>query len=52
VDGLSFDSIAEAEARWLKRDFEEEEVRGVVKAMNGNKAPNPDGFSIAFFQAC
>jgi hypothetical protein len=25
---------------------------GVVKAMNGDKAPSPDGFFMVFFQAC
>lgn len=44
VDGLSFDSIDEIEASWLEREFEEEEVRKVVKAINGNKALGPDGF--------
>jgi hypothetical protein len=34
----------------LEREFEEEEVRKVVMAMEGDKTPN--GFSIAFFQVC
>lgn len=42
----------ETEASWLEREFEEEEVRKVVKTMNGNKAPSPGGFSMMFFQAC
>jgi hypothetical protein len=37
---------------WLERDFEENEVWEVVKGMEGDKAPGPDGFSMAFFQAC
>jgi hypothetical protein len=52
VDGLSFDSILEFEACWWERDFGEEEVRKVVKAMVGDKASGLDGFSMAFFQAC
>jgi hypothetical protein len=52
VDGLVFDQILDHEASWLEREFEEEEVRKVVKAMEGDKAPGPDGFSIAFFQVC
>jgi hypothetical protein len=52
VDGISFDSILKFEASWLERAFEEEEVRKVVSAMNGNKELGPDGFSMAFFQAC
>jgi hypothetical protein len=51
VDGLSFDSISDSDASWLERAFEEE-VKKVVSAMNGDKAPGPDGFSMAFFQAC
>jgi hypothetical protein len=39
VDGISFNSILESEASWLERAFEEEEVRKVVLAMNGDKAP-------------
>jgi hypothetical protein len=51
LDDLSFDAILESEASWLERAFEEE-VRKVVFAMNGDKAPSPDGFTMAFFQAC
>ena len=36
----------------MERDFEEEEVRKVVLAVDGDKAPGPDGFSMAFFQWC
>jgi hypothetical protein len=52
VDGISFDSISDSDASWLERAFEEEEVKKVVSALNGDKAPGPDGFSMAFFQAC
>jgi len=52
VDGISFDAILESEASRLERAFVEEEVRKVVLAMNGDKAPGPGGFSMAFFQAC
>jgi hypothetical protein len=57
VDGISFDSILESEANWLERAFEEEEeeeeeVRKVVSAMVGDKAPDPNGFFLAFFQVC
>jgi hypothetical protein len=51
LDGLSFDSIGEAEAIWLERVLERE-VWEVVKAMNGGKALSLDGYSMAFFQAC
>ena len=42
MDGHSFDSIDEAQASWLERDFEEREVWQVVKAMNGDKASGPN----------
>jgi hypothetical protein len=32
----------------MERDFEEE-VRKVVLAVDGDKAPGPNGFSMAFF---
>jgi hypothetical protein len=37
VDGLVFDQILEHEAGWLEREFEEEEVRKVVLAMEEDK---------------
>jgi hypothetical protein len=52
VDDLSFDSIDEVVASWLERDSEEKDVWEVVKAMNGDKAFGPDGYSMAFIQAC
>ena len=52
MDGLVFDQILDHEAGWLEREFEEKEVRKVVLDMERDKAPGPDGFSIAFFQVC
>jgi hypothetical protein len=52
VDGISFSSIDADECIWLERVFEEQEVWEVVQEMNGDKAPGPDGFSMAFFQKC
>jgi hypothetical protein len=51
LDGFSFDSIGEAAAIWLARVFKKREVLEVVKAMNGDKAPGLDGYSMVFFQA-
>jgi hypothetical protein len=48
VDGLSFLFIDVDESIWLEREFEEE-VWDVVKVMNGDKAPSPDDFTMAFF---
>jgi hypothetical protein len=53
VDGISFDSILGFEVSWLERAFEEEAAaRKVVSAMVGDKVLGPDGFFMAFFQAC
>jgi hypothetical protein len=52
LDDLSFYSIGEAEANWLEREFEEREVLGVVKAMDGDKTLGLDGYSMSFFPSC
>jgi hypothetical protein len=52
VDGISFSSIDADGCLWLERGFEEQEVWEVVREMNEDKAPGPDGFSMAFFQKC
>jgi len=52
VDEISFSSIDADECLWLERGFEEQKVWEVVREMNGDKAPGPDGFSMAFFQQC
>jgi len=52
VDELSFLSIDEEEITWLEQEFEEQEVWEVVRCLNGEKVPGPDGFTIPFFQKC
>ena len=52
MDGLEFTSIGEAERLGLERDFSKEEVVKVLQEMEGDKAPGPDGFTMAFFQKC
>ena len=49
---VEFSRISEADVLWLDRPFDEEEVYGVIKGFNGDKAPGPGGFSMAFFQSC
>ncbi|RVW69982.1 putative mitochondrial protein [Vitis vinifera] len=39
-------------AVWLDRPFSEEEVRMAVFQLNKEKAPGPDGFTIAVYQEC
>jgi hypothetical protein len=52
LDGLEFSSIDEEDNNVLEQPFTEEEVLGVVKNMAGDKAPGPDGYSMAFFRKC
>ena len=52
VDGLDFHSIGADEASLLERKFDREEVFQVLKDLQGDKAPGPDGFSMAFFHRC
>jgi len=52
MDNIAFDTLDAAEASSLELPFEELEVLEVVKCMNRDKAPGPDGFSLAFFQDC
>ena len=52
LDDLTVPNIDETDIVCLDRAFTKEEVFEAVKQMNGDKAPGPDGFSLAFFQAC
>lgn len=52
MEGLEFDQIGELERGWLERRFEKNEILSVVRDMEGDKAPGPDGFSMAFFHHC
>ena len=51
-DVLDFPRISGDNAVWLERPFEEAEIFEVIKEFNGDKSPGPDGFPMAFFQAC
>ena len=44
--------ISSDNADWLERPFEEAKIYGVIQTFNGDKSPGPDGFPMAFFQAC
>jgi len=52
LDGIAFNSLSLEEAAQLELPFREREVLVVVKSMNRDKAPGPDGFPLAFFQDC
>ena len=36
----------------MERPFTEDEIHGALMEMNGDKAPGPDGFTLAFWQSC
>ncbi|RVW80404.1 hypothetical protein CK203_042300 [Vitis vinifera] len=52
IGSLQFDQISQEEAEILERPFTEEEIHGALMEMNGDKAPGPDGFTLAFWQSC
>ena len=49
---LVFPRISGDNADWLDRPFDEAEIFEVIQNFNGDKAPGPDRFPLAFFQAC
>ena len=51
LDEVVFSSIFKEDVNWLDRPCKEDEVFRVVLDFNGDKAPGPDGFSVAFFQS-
>ena len=36
----------------LEREYDKEEILTVLKEAEGDKAPEPDGFTMGFFQKC
>jgi hypothetical protein len=52
LDNLEFDRLNMEEASSLEDPFEEREVWEVIKGIDRDKAPVPDGFTLAFFQDC
>ncbi|WKA09802.1 hypothetical protein VitviT2T_027421 [Vitis vinifera] len=52
IEGIDWTPIFEESAIWLDRPFSEEEVRMTVFQLNKEKAPDPDGFTIAVYQEC
>ena len=50
LDGLSFQTINEEEVARLELPFTIDEVFTPLNDLNGDKAPGPDGFTMAFWQ--
>ena len=52
MEGLEFDFIGDMERVWLERKLEREEIFQVVRDLEGDKAPSPDGFTMTFYHHC
>ena len=52
LGGVEFTSLGAEEATHLERPFSEEEVVVALNQISGEKAPGPDGFTLAFFHHC
>ena len=52
IEGLHLQSLNSSEAKGLELPFTEEEIHSALLEMNGDKAPRPDGFIVAFWQFC
>ncbi|RVW74598.1 Transposon TX1 uncharacterized 149 kDa protein [Vitis vinifera] len=46
------DQLSHQEAENLEIPFSEEEIHSALMVMNGDKAPSPDSFTMAFWQNC
>ncbi|RVW87919.1 DNA-repair protein XRCC1 [Vitis vinifera] len=51
-NNIEFDSIGVEEAAKLEESFSVDEVFSTLSNLNRDKAPGPDGFSLAFWQFC
>ena len=52
LNGFPFKTLVNEEANSLVLPFGEDEVLEAVRCMSGDKAPRPDEFTMAFYQAC
>ncbi|XP_059599050.1 uncharacterized protein LOC132255193 [Vitis vinifera] len=50
IEGLQFKQLSSREADGLEVPFSVEEIHSALMEMGGDKAPGPDGFSVAFWQ--
>ncbi|KAL6329204.1 hypothetical protein AAG906_014814 [Vitis piasezkii] len=52
IEGLQFNQLSSRDADGLEVPFSVEEIHSALMEMGGDKAPGPDGFSVAFWQEC
>ncbi|RVW78434.1 hypothetical protein CK203_051435 [Vitis vinifera] len=51
IGGLQLKQISQSEAEVLELPFSKSEIHATLMEMNGDKAPGPDGFTVAFGKA-
>ncbi|KAL6314020.1 hypothetical protein AAG906_011754 [Vitis piasezkii] len=51
IEGIQLNRISQQEAKSLEIPFSENEIHSALMEMNGDKAPGPDGFTMAFWQS-
>ena len=51
IGRLQLDQISQQEAENLEIPFSENEIQSALMEMNGDKAPGPNGFTMAFWQS-
>ncbi|RVX21782.1 Transposon TX1 uncharacterized 149 kDa protein [Vitis vinifera] len=51
IEGIQLDRISHQEAESLEVPFSEDEIHSALMDMSGDKAPGPDGFTMAFWQS-
>ncbi|RVW48874.1 LINE-1 retrotransposable element ORF2 protein [Vitis vinifera] len=51
IEGIQLDRISHQEAESLEIPFSENEIHSALMDMSGDKAPGPDGFTMAFWQS-
>ncbi|RVW27502.1 Transposon TX1 uncharacterized 149 kDa protein [Vitis vinifera] len=52
IERIQLDQISQQEAENLEIPFSENEIHSALMEMSGDKAPGPDGFTMAFWQSC
>ena len=52
IKGLHLNRLNCHETEVLELPFTEDEIHSALMEMNGDKALGPDGFTVAFWQAC
>ena len=50
IDVLELANLDEIDWLTLEREFEKEDIIVILQEAKGDKAPGPDGFTMAFFQ--